>query len=265
MRKVHYWFIGFLVAVSLPVAYAGGAEKPSSPHFVKHAMKVSPFDAINAQGYFNVVVVRSKKPSKKPKVTISGYPSEPIKVHVSHHTLYLKSPWHPIPGFNRPEVVTVYTNQLKGLTVAGPTSVRAMDLRSNGLDVKSSGTGNILLRGDIKLNQIQQRGHNQISIRWVNSSTIHINSKGSGSIRLAGVAKALFARLRNNATLHTQYLRTHYVQVQTKNEASAYVCPIETLRAFAFDDSNIYYYKYPKNITRQSIQSGNILQMAWHQ
>ena len=264
MKKTHYWLLGLIAVLFLPVVYAGGPELVSAPRFVKHSVKVPAFDAINAEGYFNVVIVNSQS-SKKPTVNITGYPAEPIKVRVSHHTLYLKSPAHPIPGFNHREIVTVTTNHLKGLTVAGPTSVRAVDVHSNGLVIHSSGTGNILLRGKIKLNRIKQSGHNQINLRWVDSSTVYIDSKGSGSIRLAGVAKVLYTRLSGNATLHAQYLRTHYVQVQTKNQSEAYVCPTNTLRAFAFDNSNVYYYKYPRNITRHGTRSGNILQMAWHQ
>ena len=265
MRIAYYCAMGAVAALCLPVAYVGGSAVASSlPSFVQHNVSVSTFDAIHASGYFTVVIVNSRS-AKQPAVKVAGYSFEPIQVRVHHHTLYLQSPGHPVPGFNHREIVTVYTDHLEGLTVAGPTNVRGLDIYSNGLMIQSSGTGNILLRGKIQLNRIQQSGDNRINIRWVDSGMLYVNSTGRGSIHLAGVSNVLYARLRGHASLNAQYLRTHDVQVQTKNQSAASVCPTHTLRAFAFDHSNVYYYKYPKNITQYSAQSGNVLQMAWHQ
>lgn len=263
MRKLYCAVIALMSIISLPIVYAGGLKVTSMPRLHKRTVKVAPFDVINAQGYFDVQLVNSPA-TRKPGVIVQGYPLEPIQVRVSHHTLYLKSPWHPIPGMNRREIVTVNVNQLKKLTIAGPTNVRGTKVHSNGLTIDANGTGSVLLRGKIKLNRIKQTGQNHIDLRWIDSSTLYVSSDGSGSIRLAGVADTLYARLKNNAALHAQYLRTHFVQVQTKNKSAAFVCPIETLRAFALGDSNVYYYKYPKNVTRYSSQSGNVLQMAWN-
>ncbi len=76
------------------------------------------------------------------------------------------------------------------------------------------------------------------------------------------MAKTLYARLAGNAILGAQYLRANHIQVQTQNNASAYVMPLNTLRAFASGRANIYYYSHPKNLTRDTKQSGNVLQMA---
>lgn len=248
----------------IPLTYAGGPDVPSQIHLIKHTLSARVFDRINASGYFNVVI-KGVRPGSKPSVTIVTYhPSESLHTRVVNHTLYIKASWYPLPGLNKRPVVTVRINNLKRLTVSGPTNVKTASMRSQGLNIDALGSGTINLLGVLDVEHIRQRGSNHISVQWVKSKAVYINSKGFGSIRLAGTAKILFARMLGHSRLHAAYLRTHYVQVQTKDNATAYVCPVYTLRAFASNFGNIYYYKYPKNITRDAEQSGNVLQMAWH-
>jgi len=263
MRAIR--LLGVLAAVMVTplTTYAAKSNVPFKAYFIKHTLSVAPFNRINANGYFNLVI-KGVRSASKSSVTIATYPAEPLRVHVADHTLYIKAPKYPLPGLKKRPVAVIRMPNLNGLVVAGPTNVTSKNLRGRKLNITASGSGKLNLLGVIDVDHIQQTGDNKINIRWVKSSTVYINSNGFGSIRLAGTAKVLYARLLGSSILHAAYLRTHYVQVLAKDKALAYVCPIDTLRAFASDSGNIYYYKYPKNITRNTEQSGNVLQMAWH-
>lgn len=262
MKAVRLMVLAF-ASMIIPLTYAGGRDIPAQIHFTIHPSSAAVFNRINVGGYVNVVIKRGRL-GHKPAVTITTYRSEPVQARFVNHTIYLKTLERSVPQLNKRPVVTVRINNLKRLTVTGAANVTAANMHSHGLDIDASGSGIIRLLGVLDVDHIKQSGSNDIKMRWVKSNTIYINSNGAGSIRLAGTAKTLYARIFGHATLHAAYLRTHYVQVQTKNKATAYVCPTYTLRAFATDFANIYYYKYPKNMTRDTAQSGNVLQMAWH-
>ncbi len=252
------------VTMAMPLVYAGGPDVPSQIHFTKHALSLRAFDQLNVSGYFDVVI-KGLRPGARPSASVATYSVEPLQVRIVHHTLYVKGPWQrPLPSLKKRPVLIVRINSLKKITVAGPTNVTARNLRGQGVDIYASGFGKINLLGVLNIDHIKQSGSNQITVRWVKSDTVYINSTGAGSIRLAGTARALYARVLGHSTLHAAYLRTHYVQVQATDQAVAYVCPVDTLRAFASNFGNIYYYKYPKNMTLDTEQSGNVLQMAWH-
>ncbi|WP_080744755.1 GIN domain-containing protein [Coxiella burnetii] len=245
------WFALTLPFLFVSLAYAGGPEYPPTKN-----VSVS---CVNAEGYFNLIL----KKGSRIKVTVTSHHLEPLRARIIHHTLYVRAPW--LPPIQKRPVVTVTMPTLTRLVVNGPTNVRADRLQSSGLSILSLGWGNIQLKGKMKVNHIVQRGQNYISLGWLDSSTLSIDSRGNGSLYLAGVAKMLYARLAGNAILGAQYLRANHIQVQTQNNASAYVMPLNTLRAFASGKANIYYYSYPKNLTRDTKQSGNVLQMAWRE
>lgn len=183
-----------------------------------------------------------------------------VTTHVSRHTLYVDAPAG--TGFWRRPNVLVRLPDLKGLVLNGSASVTGQ-VPSSGLNIKAYGTGSVKLLGMIPVQHIEQFGSSHLYLRWVNSDTLSIDNQGNGVIYLGGVARQVYARVADQAVLNATYLRAQKVQVQTTNQAKAYVYPVRTLRAFASDSSTVYYYRYPEHLTRYSEDSGNILQMAW--
>lgn len=234
-------------------AAAGGPE-------LVPTLSTSSFNQIDAAGDVNVIIHGAQHSG----IAVISNAKAPVKAQVVHHTLYINAPWIPGPGgLKQRSTVVANVPNLTSLVVNGPANVGGANIHSRGLTISSYGSGKIKLIGEMKVNQINQAGNNRIYLRWVNSTTLSINSKNAGFIYLGGVANVIYARLYDHAILNAQYLRTHIVQVQTKNHAAAFVYPVTTLRAFATNDANIYYYKYPQNLTRDTSQSGNVLQMAW--
>lgn len=256
MKKISFGIVAILLAMGTSFADAGGPDLPKPiVRKVSHTMKLSSaVNAINANGFFELLI----KNSKRSQVRVSTTNFKPVKVYVSHHILFLKTLWKPY-GLNKRPVVTVQIPNLKQLTVNSLVNVKSTRLQARGLTIEAHGSGQIQLAGMLKVNRIDQSGANHINLRWIKSNQLFVKSTGDGHIKLAGVARSLYARLDGHSVLNTRYLRTRFIHVQTKNHATASVDPLTSLRAFAFGNSNIYYYKIPKNITRSSSQSGNVL------
>ena len=72
-------------------------------------------------------------------------------------------------------------------------------------------------------------------------------------------------RLRDESQFRDNILRIDQIFIQTKDFSSAKLLVNDSLRAFAYDHSNIYYYKKPAELTEFTAGSGNILQLGWGQ
>ena len=247
MKKTVYFLVAAIASATLLVACAPKPKKTvAAPpeKLVSHKrVKLPAFNRVNFNGYFNVALKGGASSSRSAMRAID-YPSEPVTARVTRGTLFLTAPSHPLPGLSKRPTVTLYAGPLKKLVVRGSVNVSGVNVNSRGLVIRSQGSGTIKLKGTaIKLNRIHQTGSGRIDVQWVNSGTLYISGRGAGHIRLAGVAKVVYARLGDRARLRAQYLRTGYVQVQTENNSAAYVLAVNTLRAFAMDHANIYYFK----------------------
>ncbi len=247
-------WLGLLAPVFfLPWVYAGGPALKATPQAA-----VSSFNQIDVEGYLDLIIKRAPKNH----VFVASH-SAHISTYIKGHTLMIRAPWIHSPIEAHRPVVMVSLPRLSQLLVNGPANVSSQGLRAKDLRIEASGTSHIRLSGMINLAQVDQSGQSHVSVYWVDGNTITIHSRDHANTFIAGTAKMLYARLCNHASLNAQYLRSNDVQAQTIDDAVASVMPISTLRAFASNTANIYYYAYPKHLTRATSDSGNVLQMAW--
>ncbi len=257
----------FSLSMLATSAYAGGsgdttaAHRVSNKNFHTKTMVIPRISAINALGPIRITLLPAKS-TQKTIITIKTRRAHPLLTKVKGHTLYLAAQNAMTPKNKRPQV-TIKTDQLRSLKILGSASVTAKGLRSQGLSLYADTSGTIHLTGMMNLKQIYNFGPGHIFLRWIKSPKLTIYSVGGGTIYIAGVVNTLKARILGHANLNAEYLRTQHASVQTKGFAQARVFPINSLRAFAMGNSNIYYYKKPKYLTEFTHQSGNVLQMAW--
>jgi len=256
--------IALLMLLSAP-AYAGktvtGQQVNLPPVKLNTASIIVPaFSSIHIAGNLNVYI----KKGVGDYVTVTGDPQaiSALTAFVKHHTLYLKPKRKYSGKHKRRIVVHIDMKSLNTLIVNGNTFVRVKNVPTRGLTVINN-NGNINLSGTIHVHSIINNGIGSINMRWVKSNNLTILNKGAGIIKLAGVANHLSARVFDKATLDAKYLRTKKAYVETLDRAEANVTVINTLNAFAFNKSIISYFKTPKNLTRHTQNSGNILQMAY--
>ena len=210
-------------------------------------------------------MIVSDQKAKTPVVTETTYSENKIQAHVRGKTLVLRGAWLPYPGLKQEPVVTVRTADVERITLAGPTDMSGKDVHStSGIHLFSMGFGKVNFTGKaVLMDYIRQVGRAQINIRWVDSKVLRMDFSG-GTVHLAGVANQVYARVMSYAKLDAIYLRANDLSIQTADRAVARVSSNDNMNAFASGFSNVFYYKHPAHITTGTSQSGNVLQMAWH-
>lgn len=221
------------------------------------AARKSAFNGLNSSGHV-IIYIRPAKRVNTFYMTRKN--KKRINTKVRNRVLYVKGPI----GTRKPAIITVRAKNLRRIETYESSSVRGKKIRANNLTVITHDNSKVNLSGMINLKYVTALNSSHINLRWVNSKKVKLYSIGNSKIRLSGRVKTLHARLFGNSKLNAKFLRANHVWVQTNNHASAKLLPIISIRAFAADDSNIYYYKYPKYITRHTTQSGNVLQLGWH-
>lgn len=213
------------------------------------------FNNIDCMGNIKLMIHQMK--NHKDDVVVAP---KSIKVKVRHHTLLIRE-IYPAPH-RQQEVVKVRLNKLNKLSTYGRSSVVGR-IHTSHLKIHAENRSKIKLHGLIALRELVTDGKANVNIKELNSQKLAIIARGNSKVHLSGRVIHMVARLRQYAILNSQDLKAKTVMVQTKGFSTAMVFPTKSLRAFASDHSNIYYYKKPKNLTRNTKGSGNVLQMAW--
>jgi hypothetical protein len=160
-------------------------------------------------------------------------------------------------------LIKIVTPTLNKITVTSNATVNAKDFKTSGLTIIAKNNGTVNLEGQLGIDKIQQRGSGRINVSWIDSDQLFIDSDSAGPLCLAGNVTNMEAKLMNHAQLDARYLRTQNASVFTTDSAHADILVLNTLGGFAMDDSSIYYYKRPKNITVVTKESGNVLHPDW--
>ena len=119
------------------------------------------------------------------------------------------------------------------------------------------------MRDSLILIKFLKLGNGRINIDWIKTDSLIIEGSGSGPVYLAGETDNLVIKLMRKARLHARYLRAQKAHVFTTDNAIAEIFVLDTLGAYAVNNSNIYYYKRPKDITIVTKDTGNVLYPHW--
>lgn len=215
------------------------------------------FERLNADGAMTVTLMTGAHPD----FTVSSNVPQAVTAQVRNGTLYLQRKTG--VQTTTPIKVQVWIKSLTNITAAHDSMINANNLNSTTpLTLQVSTNASLYLLGTLNVQNIMVDDAGDVTLRWVDSDQLHIQGTGSGRIQLAGTAQTLNARLSGGVQLDAPYLRSKRAYVQTRDQAQASILAQHTLSAFAYDQSNIYYYKIPEQqLTRDSVMAGNVLQM----
>ena len=189
---------------------------------------------------------------------LNGTTPKQVKLSYAADTLSVSGPL-----MGRAAQVQLNIPGLNELSTSGNAAVSGQ-LNSSALTINSSGNSRINLGSEIiNLQEVTASNNSQIKLFWVNSTNLVLTGTDNSRIKVAGVAQVLHASLDDQAQLNGQYLRAQHAIIQTDNHAFVGIAATGALRAFASNDSNIFYYKYPRNFSEFDLQSANILQVDW--
>ena len=251
--------IGLAVLTIASTSFAGGPDYSHSKKSISSQRLThnNCFNSINVDGNFTLEL-RQNKNKNCYSINAGDTHKNSVMSSINDKTLFIKSN-------NRRTKVILYTNPISNIRVYNNATVISKQFNDKRpLNIIVATGGSVNLKGRYNIASILQQSTRAISIQWANSDTITVNGRGDGKINLAGSAYQLRAKLCNNSILNAEYLRAKNVTIKTSNHASAKVEATDNLRAFAHDSSNIYFYKQPKHITRESSGSANVLQLGWN-
>ncbi|HYF98060.1 MAG TPA: DUF2807 domain-containing protein [Coxiellaceae bacterium] len=248
--------------ITQPLVHAHSYDKSySSTYGNGPYQNFTNFNALDISGQINVIL----KNARFNTIEFLDNSQQYVNFSLKGNTLNVGRA--PIPRDQRNKVIPTPTiiigvARLNKLTTHDYVIVQG-NLNSSALNINSEGYSQISLKGMMNVQKVNTEDNAQVKLYWINSSNLVLNGSDRSSIQLAGVAGVLHASLSDSAQLHGQYLRAQQAVIQTDNSAFAGIEATQALRAFASDDSNILYYKYPRAYNDFSTQSGNILQIDW--
>lgn len=230
-----------------------------APQIQVKQFKVATFNSLIVTGDFEV-----KIKSGPQKVTVSDWSTDFANYALSckDHTLFIsKSSFDHKAGY-RP-IISITNPNLKYLRVGDNAKVSAKDLLSDGLQIVADGYGSVHLQGKIALERVIQNGYGKIDVSWISIAGIAVECNAKGPVYLAGVVTNLYASLHNGGVLDARYLRSREAEVIVIDGGEAKVLPIDWLRAYAINNSNIFYYKIPAQMTVVTKDRGAVLHHDW--
>ncbi len=260
-----------LSALSIAALLLAACAKPPAPKLVKlpgpnknaYLLKLPEAHKIVAQGNIRMKFVANKAGKKTTKVLEYTSNRQWVTAKVHNKTLYLTENKAALNPNYAPAVLEIHTAALKSLATSGPTTFTASNVKSKDLSLRSDSNAKIKLRGTMSLSKLSTYGASDVDIQWLNSKLLVIDAHDRSQIHLAGVADNVRAKLYDSAQLGAKYLRINNALVQTNENSAAKVLVKNNLRAFANENSNIYYYHNPKHLTRHTTDTANVLQIAW--
>lgn len=234
------------------------ADQPlPSPQVTQVPQKLGEFTGISVRGPIQLILEQTSDSQQNFLQFVESQHS-PVNFSVKNNILYLQA-----AESTQLTLVKVGVAELDQLMVDNGAAVKSSQLTSPGLSIDANTSGSIELLGIITLQQVLSSGSGSIHVQWVDSPSLRIEGSGHSQIQLAGVAGSVEMRLRDTSQFQGQYLRIDQIFVQTKDFSSAKLLVNNSLRAFAYDHSNIYYYRKPAELTEFTAGSGNILQLGW--
>jgi hypothetical protein len=252
--------ISAIVSLGLCSAYAGVSELAvPTQNLLGHTYHCPKFNKIVADGYFNIKIVHQ---NSAPSIKTFSYESAPIDVAIQGHTLFLASDSAYYPSYSQhPQVIVRIPNRIHLLRISGPVNVTANKSTSSNLTVLANGYGHIRLNHAGNVHRIVEEGNSVINANGVNTNLLSVKIDGASTMALRGHVNHFYARLYDDATLRARHLVAKHIVIQAKYNSAATIYPVKSLRAFTDQTGEIYYYKQLTNLTRYSIDSGNVLQM----
>lgn len=241
-------------------SYNNATLDPAHPGTL-HYNNLPAYNAIDVSG---PVKVKLRNRQHKQTVTLSG-PNDALRaidVYVSGRTLIINAPRVKNQKQLQPVIIDVDMAQpLTRLTTHGNVVVWANNVNSPGLVVSTHDNSAVHLGNVGGLVAIENDSSQDMQLSGINSERLVVGGRGKGRILVTGRTRILDAKLADSFCLEAQGLVAKEVYILTTDHALAYICPTERLYAFAYKDSDIYYYEIPGQLVRETRMSGNVLKL----
>lgn len=151
---------------------------------------------------------------------------------------------------------------LRMLTMRGQTSIRASGINADATSLFLQDDSHAVLLGRIGLEQLVMTGNSRLKAYWVDGKNTRIELHHKAAAFLAGKTDAIDANLFDKSYLDGKFLRAFTGYIATNQRARADVSVQDTLNSQSHDESDIYYYRRPRQNNEYLSSHGAILDMS---
>lgn len=215
------------------------------------------FSSISAAGNVKIIILE-QQPKQNVTVFLPPKKMNQIKVSVQNYTLIINA-----PPKNRSAPILIKINMsqpLKNISLTKSACLSGGRLNNPNMHITLGGSASIHLQGTP--HSIQNDGMGDAVITGVNGNMLIVNGNGHGRIIVSGRVQELAVKIGGSVVLDAQRLHAEIGHIETQRNATAYVCVFGPLHAFAYDNSDIYYYYTPSRLVRDTHASGNVLKIT---
>lgn len=138
---------------------------------------------------------------------------------------------------------------------------KVLGVNSHFLNIEMYKQAEAILYGDINAKNVSLYDTSRLIMYWINSSDLAIRQQASTYLYLAGVTNILDAIVEDKSRLDARYLRTKRGFVITQGNAHADVQVSNDLNTQARGDSDIYFFKEPRQNNPRMTSNGAVLDM----
>lgn len=214
---------------------------PSYKAMAITAVQAPNFNKIHTEGSFQVQILGKQESNS---VYILG-PQEEIRqisVSIENQTLtIIQDPNSKTKLKN--VIVRVEIRQLKQLIYSGCSNVEGRDLNARGLVINSNGTGNIILDGNLNVENVSQDGTGTITLLGVNTKHMDLCVKGDGNVNLSGIVGVSHIQHFGNGTIRIVGADTNGLDIETRGKGLTAIAGYSNLKNLsAEDNSRVYLY-----------------------
>lgn len=163
------------------------SNAPAGKAVTAMMVRVPNFTNINIIGPYKIQIVGRQE---RNSVFVLGPNNEArhTAVDVYGNTVFIHPPTECNNGCSnlREVIVRIGINDLQNLTQKGSGIVEGKDITSTGLVIKSSGTSDILLSGNMNLKSVVQAGPGSISVIGAYTPNLQVYMPGNGNVNISG-------------------------------------------------------------------------------
>ncbi len=257
MRK-SYWSLAITccIAISANITFAEGAlstnnitkNQTAMVDLGKHSIT-----KLQTEGPVNITL----SDSKRSNIILRGSPQSlaSLSEQITNNSFAIKNPT------DKPINLSLGGKALTTLNATESTVHSNRITITHPLNITANGDARINLTGMIDVNSINAADDANITLSWVNSPNLTIDAAGRSHLQLSGHVQTSNIHLADYAALEARSLTTVNNKTKTEDHALANIKVMNTLRAFASNDSGIYYTAKPAHLTRSSLDQANILEL----
>ena len=154
--------------------------------------------------------------------------------------------------------VKVYTRQLDRVHTLGDSQVRVMDLSGTSLEVFSSGSSSIKLRGELERLALKTSGASQVDMMELQTQLLRVESSGSSDFTLRGVTERLELISSGASDIKARGLEAQHVQILSSGAADIEVCAQQSLRVTLSGSGDVAYDCEPESVQVTVSGSGRV-------